>query len=93
MRATSFNVYLLFLQGNSGLGFSIAGGTDNPHIGDDPGIFIPSASESIYFGLKMGKYCTRYSKMSLLGTHVTQSCISYIRGARGMETEEEIPRY
>jgi len=22
------------------LGFSIAGGTDNPHIGDDPGIFI-----------------------------------------------------
>lgn len=28
------------LQGNSGLGFSIAGGTDNPHIGDDPGIFI-----------------------------------------------------
>ena len=29
-----------WLQGNSGLGFSIAGGTDNPHIGDDPGIFI-----------------------------------------------------
>uniref|UniRef100_A0A3Q1ARS2 Discs, large homolog 4a (Drosophila) n=1 Tax=Amphiprion ocellaris TaxID=80972 RepID=A0A3Q1ARS2_AMPOC len=26
--------------GNSGLGFSIAGGTDNPHIGDDPSIFI-----------------------------------------------------
>ncbi|KAM7330518.1 hypothetical protein ACRRTK_009707 [Alexandromys fortis] len=30
----------LFTLGNSGLGFSIAGGTDNPHIGDDPGIFI-----------------------------------------------------
>ena len=28
------------VQGNSGLGFSIAGGTDNPHIGDDPSIFI-----------------------------------------------------
>uniref|UniRef100_A0A3P9C9J3 Disks large homolog 1 n=1 Tax=Maylandia zebra TaxID=106582 RepID=A0A3P9C9J3_9CICH len=27
-------------QGNSGLGFSIAGGTDNPHIGEDPSIFI-----------------------------------------------------
>uniref|UniRef100_A0A8C3L4X5 Discs large MAGUK scaffold protein 1 n=1 Tax=Chrysolophus pictus TaxID=9089 RepID=A0A8C3L4X5_CHRPC len=27
-------------RGNSGLGFSIAGGTDNPHIGDDSGIFI-----------------------------------------------------
>uniref|UniRef100_A0A2K5PRZ8 Discs large MAGUK scaffold protein 3 n=1 Tax=Cebus imitator TaxID=2715852 RepID=A0A2K5PRZ8_CEBIM len=28
------------LQGNSGLGFSIAGGIDNPHVPDDPGIFI-----------------------------------------------------
>uniref|UniRef100_A0A671UMS3 Discs large MAGUK scaffold protein 3 n=1 Tax=Sparus aurata TaxID=8175 RepID=A0A671UMS3_SPAAU len=28
------------LCGNSGLGFSIAGGIDNPHIPDDPGIFI-----------------------------------------------------
>ncbi|XP_069468537.1 disks large homolog 3 isoform X2 [Ambystoma mexicanum] len=27
-------------RGNSGLGFSIAGGFDNPHIPDDPGIFI-----------------------------------------------------
>uniref|UniRef100_A0A8C2I3W7 Disks large homolog 1 n=1 Tax=Cyprinus carpio TaxID=7962 RepID=A0A8C2I3W7_CYPCA len=27
-------------SGNSGLGFSIAGGTDNPHIGEDPSIFI-----------------------------------------------------
>ncbi|XP_017581921.1 PREDICTED: disks large homolog 1 isoform X6 [Corvus brachyrhynchos] len=27
-------------RGNSGLGFSIAGGTDNPHIGDDASIFI-----------------------------------------------------
>ncbi|XP_071193976.1 disks large homolog 4-like isoform X2 [Salvelinus alpinus] len=27
-------------RGNSGLGFSIAGGTDNPHVGDDPSIFI-----------------------------------------------------
>uniref|UniRef100_A0A672J5W2 Disks large homolog 1 n=1 Tax=Salarias fasciatus TaxID=181472 RepID=A0A672J5W2_SALFA len=28
------------MKGNSGLGFSIAGGTDNPHIGEDPSIFI-----------------------------------------------------
>ncbi|KAF3857668.1 hypothetical protein F7725_010869 [Dissostichus mawsoni] len=27
-------------RGNSGLGFSIAGGVDNPHIGEDPSIFI-----------------------------------------------------
>uniref|UniRef100_A0A669E9C6 Disks large homolog 1 n=1 Tax=Oreochromis niloticus TaxID=8128 RepID=A0A669E9C6_ORENI len=37
----SFLTFLLsFLSGNSGLGFSIAGGTDNPHIGEDPSIFI-----------------------------------------------------
>uniref|UniRef100_A0A3B4YP49 Discs large homolog 1-like protein n=1 Tax=Seriola lalandi dorsalis TaxID=1841481 RepID=A0A3B4YP49_SERLL len=30
----------LCVSGNSGLGFSIAGGTDNPHIGEDPSIFI-----------------------------------------------------
>nr|CFW94235.1 Eka-INAD4 protein [Euperipatoides kanangrensis] len=27
-------------RGGAGLGFSIAGGTDNPHIGDDPSIYI-----------------------------------------------------
>ncbi|XP_061194420.1 disks large 1 tumor suppressor protein-like isoform X1 [Saccostrea echinata] len=27
-------------RGNTGLGFSIAGGADNPHMGDDPSIFI-----------------------------------------------------
>uniref|UniRef100_A0A4W5NCR5 Discs large MAGUK scaffold protein 3 n=1 Tax=Hucho hucho TaxID=62062 RepID=A0A4W5NCR5_9TELE len=32
--------YPMPLGGNSGLGFSIAGGMDNPHIPDDPGIFI-----------------------------------------------------
>uniref|UniRef100_A0A4W6C3E6 PDZ domain-containing protein n=1 Tax=Lates calcarifer TaxID=8187 RepID=A0A4W6C3E6_LATCA len=35
-----FKAQLIFNSGNSGLGFSIAGGTDNPHIGDDPSIFI-----------------------------------------------------
>uniref|UniRef100_A0A8C5I0D8 Disks large homolog 1-like n=1 Tax=Gouania willdenowi TaxID=441366 RepID=A0A8C5I0D8_GOUWI len=32
--------YVSSFTGNSGLGFSIAGGTDNPHIGEDPSIFI-----------------------------------------------------
>uniref|UniRef100_A0A3Q4NBY3 Discs large MAGUK scaffold protein 1b n=1 Tax=Neolamprologus brichardi TaxID=32507 RepID=A0A3Q4NBY3_NEOBR len=36
----SFLTFLLSFSGNSGLGFSIAGGTDNPHIGEDPSIFI-----------------------------------------------------
>uniref|UniRef100_A0A8B9RBP3 Disks large homolog 1 n=1 Tax=Astyanax mexicanus TaxID=7994 RepID=A0A8B9RBP3_ASTMX len=35
---TSVNMHIWC--GNSGLGFSIAGGTDNPHIGEDPSIFI-----------------------------------------------------
>jgi len=28
------------VQGNTGLGFSISGGTDNPHVEGDPSIFI-----------------------------------------------------
>ncbi len=35
----------LCFQGNAGLGFSIAGGTDNPHIGNDPGIYITKVIE------------------------------------------------
>ena len=31
---------LFYIQGTTGLGFSIAGGSDNPHIEDDPSIFI-----------------------------------------------------
>ncbi|XP_050404710.1 disks large 1 tumor suppressor protein isoform X4 [Patella vulgata] len=31
---------IILERGTTGLGFSIAGGTDNPHIGDDPAIFI-----------------------------------------------------
>ena len=30
----------MFHQGTTGLGFSIGGGTDNPHIDDNFGIFI-----------------------------------------------------
>uniref|UniRef100_A0A8C2XMZ9 Discs, largehomolog 1 n=1 Tax=Cyclopterus lumpus TaxID=8103 RepID=A0A8C2XMZ9_CYCLU len=40
--STGLNIFPAKLHptGNSGLGFSIAGGTDNPHIGEDPSIFI-----------------------------------------------------
>ncbi|XP_033637505.1 disks large homolog 1-like isoform X2 [Asterias rubens] len=31
---------IILNRGGAGLGFSIAGGVDNPHIGDDPSIFI-----------------------------------------------------
>ena len=38
--ATAMTFLFVCLQGSSGLGFSIAGGTDNPHVGDDPSIYI-----------------------------------------------------
>ena len=31
---------IILERGSSGLGFSIAGGVDNPHIGNDPSIYI-----------------------------------------------------
>lgn len=31
---------IILERGSSGLGFSIAGGTDNPHVDNDPSIFI-----------------------------------------------------
>lgn len=31
---------MILERGGAGLGFSIAGGTDNPHIGDDTAIYI-----------------------------------------------------
>jgi len=48
MSVTDLNLYLILdadhnvglLQGGTGLGFSIAGGTDNPHVGEDPSIYI-----------------------------------------------------
>ncbi|ESN96607.1 hypothetical protein HELRODRAFT_95514 [Helobdella robusta] len=33
-------------RGGTGLGFSISGGTDNPHVGDDPGIYITKIIEN-----------------------------------------------
>lgn len=44
-------------RGNTGLGFSIAGGSDNPHIGEDPAIFItkiiPGGAAAADLRLKM----------------------------------------
>jgi hypothetical protein len=37
-------------RGSSGLGFSIAGGTDNPHVDNDPSIFITKLIPGINFG-------------------------------------------
>ena len=34
------DAFFIFFQGTTGLGFSIGGGTDNPHIDNDYGIYI-----------------------------------------------------
>lgn len=36
----TYQVVVLSRAGGAGLGFSIAGGSDNPHIGDDPHIYV-----------------------------------------------------
>uniref|UniRef100_A0A8C3UPH4 PDZ domain-containing protein n=1 Tax=Catharus ustulatus TaxID=91951 RepID=A0A8C3UPH4_CATUS len=54
-------------RGNSGLGFSIAGGTDNPHVGDDPGIFItkiiPGGAAAQDGRLRMGDSGEKFNKI------------------------------
>uniref|UniRef100_A0A8C5AB15 Discs, large homolog 4a (Drosophila) n=1 Tax=Gadus morhua TaxID=8049 RepID=A0A8C5AB15_GADMO len=39
-RCISIELSCVCAGGTAGLGFSIAGGTDNPHVGDDPSVFI-----------------------------------------------------
>jgi len=33
------------VQGSTGLGFSIAGGTDSPHVGNDPSVYVTKIIE------------------------------------------------
>ncbi|KAH9383334.1 hypothetical protein HPB48_024549 [Haemaphysalis longicornis] len=40
MKESLYVSYVTHMEGGAGLGFSIAGGTDNPHIGEDPSIYI-----------------------------------------------------
>ncbi|NWZ78236.1 DLG2 protein, partial [Poecile atricapillus] len=72
--------------GNSGLGFSIAGGTDNPHIGDDPGIFITkiipggAAAEDGRLSERVCYlyFCKNHSKLTLYTLLFLFSFIFYI---------------
>ena len=34
-----------YMQGSTGLGFSIAGGTDSPHVGNDPSVYVTKIIE------------------------------------------------
>ncbi|NXL44877.1 DLG1 protein, partial [Podilymbus podiceps] len=65
--------------GNSGLGFSIAGGTDNPHIGDDSSIFITkiiAGGAAAQDGrLRYDNFLSRVAKCYLLYFHTVHRTI------------------
>ncbi|XP_022095169.1 disks large homolog 1-like isoform X2 [Acanthaster planci] len=54
---------IILNRGGAGLGFSIAGGVDNPHIGDDPSIFItkliPGGAASVGGRLRLNDVIVR----------------------------------
>lgn len=57
-------------KGTSGLGFSIAGGNDNPHIDNDPSIYvtkiIPGGAASYDGRLKKGDAILRVNTVDLI---------------------------
>ncbi|XP_035709723.1 disks large 1 tumor suppressor protein isoform X3 [Folsomia candida] len=63
-------------RGSSGLGFSIAGGTDNPHVDNDPSIFItkliPGGAAAIDGRLRIGDVIARVNNVSVVDvTHAS----------------------
>jgi PDZ domain len=57
-------------RGSSGLGFSISGGTDNPHIGDDPAIcitkIIPGGAAAVDGRLKINDVVLKVNDVSVV---------------------------
>lgn len=57
-------------RGNSGLGFSISGGTDNPHIGDDPAVcltkIIPGGAAAVDGRLKINDVILKVNDVSVV---------------------------
>lgn len=57
-------------RGNSGLGFSISGGTDNPHIGDDPAIcltkIIPGGAAAVDGRLEINDVILKVNDVSVV---------------------------
>lgn len=45
MTTSSKPIDIVLVRGKSGLGFNIRGGIDNPHVPDDPGIFVVQIRE------------------------------------------------
>ncbi|KFQ28714.1 Disks large 2, partial [Mesitornis unicolor] len=81
--------------GNSGLGFSIAGGTDNPHIGDDPGIFITkiipggAAAEDGRLSKIITKLLQQYLLMRQLQHNTIHLNEPWLQWSKSSSTEKE----
>ncbi|XP_072035225.1 disks large homolog 1-like isoform X3 [Amphiura filiformis] len=62
---------IVLIRGGAGLGFSIAGGTDNPHIGDDPSIYItkliPGGAAAVDQTLKINDVIVKVNECDILG--------------------------
>ena len=61
---------IILERGSSGLGFSISGGTDNPHIGDDPAIcltkIIPGGAAAIDGRMKINDVILKVNDVSVV---------------------------
>ncbi|CAG7818024.1 unnamed protein product [Allacma fusca] len=61
---------IILERGSSGLGFSIAGGTDNPHVDDDPSIYItkliPGGAAATDGRLRIGDVIVRVNSTSVV---------------------------
>lgn len=61
---------IILERGGAGLGFSIAGGTDNPHVGDDTAIYItkliPGGAASADGRLKVNDSILQVNEMSVV---------------------------
>ncbi|XP_041482791.1 discs large homolog 1-like protein isoform X2 [Lytechinus variegatus] len=68
---------ITLVRGGAGLGFSIAGGTDNPHIGEDPSIFItkliPGGAAAVDGRLKVNDVICKVNECEILGVSHQQA--------------------
>ena len=71
-------------RGSSGLGFSISGGTDNPHIGDDPAIcitkIIPGGAAAVDGRLKINDVVLKVNDVSVVNVPHSAAVESLKRG-------------
>ncbi|XP_074658045.1 disks large homolog 1-like isoform X2 [Tubulanus polymorphus] len=83
-------------RGSSGLGFSIAGGTDNPHVGDDPSIYItkiiPGGAADADGRLKINDIITAVNGVNCINVSHTESVDALKRAGATVRLSIKRPR-